>query len=195
MTLVSAFVLLVLVMDPFGNVPMFLAALTPVAPERRRFVIVRELLIALAVLVLFLFAGPYVLRGLGISESALSIAGGIILFLIALRMIFPGQGAASGEEVAGEPFVVPLAIPFLAGPSAMAAVMLVMSADPTRWSLWLTALLLAWTVSAVILLLANRLSRFLGPRGLIAAERLMGMILTAVAVEMFMRGLGAYLAV
>ena len=192
MTLISAFVLLVLVMDPFGNVPMFLAALAPVAPARRRLVIVRELLIALGVLVLFLFAGPTVLHGLGISESALSIAGGIILFLIALRMIFPAPGGTAGEEVEGEPFVVPLAIPFVAGPSAMAAVMLVMSADPHRWPTWLAALLLAWTVSALILLLANRLSRFFGRRGLIAIERLMGMILTAVAVEMFMRGIAAY---
>ncbi|NNF58580.1 MAG: NAAT family transporter [Rhodothermaceae bacterium] len=192
MTLVSAFLLLFLVMDPAGNVPVFLAALKPVAPGRRRLVIVRELLIALGVLVLFLFAGPTVLGALGISEQALSIAGGIILFLIALRMIFPGQGGPAGDEIEGEPFVVPLAIPLLAGPSAMASVMLVMSTDPTRWPTWLAALLLAWTTSAVILLLANRLSRFFGRRGLIAIERLMGMILTAVAVEMFMRGVAAY---
>ena len=192
MTLVSAFLLLFLVMDPAGNVPVFLSALKPVPPERRRLVVVRELLIALGVLVLFLFAGPTVLQALGISEQALSIAGGIILFLIALRMIFPGQGSPAGDEIEGEPFVVPLAIPLLAGPSAMASVMLVMSTDPDRWPTWLAALLLAWSASALILLLANRLSRFFGRRGLIAIERLMGMILTAVAVEMFMRGLAAY---
>ena len=192
MTLVSAFLLLFLVMDPAGNVPVFLSTLAPVSPERRRLVIVRELLIALSVLVLFLFAGPTVLQALGISEQALSIAGGIILFLIALRMIFPGQGGATGDEIEGEPFIVPLAIPLLAGPSAMASVMLVMSTDPARWPTWLAALLLAWTASAIILLLANRLSRIFGQRGLIAIERLMGMILTAVAVEMFMRGVAAY---
>ena len=193
MTLVSAFVLLFLVMDPFGNIPMFAAALAPVAPERRRRVLVRELGIALALLVLFLFAGPTVLRTLGISEPSLSIAGGIILFLIALRMIFPSHGSLN-EEVEGEPFIVPLAIPFVAGPSALAAVMLIMSADPARWAEWLGALLLAWGSTAVILLLANRLGRFFGRRGLVAVERLMGMVLTAVAVEMFLRGLGEVLS-
>ena len=141
MSLVSAFVLLLLVMDPFGNVPMFLAALTPVPPERRRLVIVRELLIALALLVLFLFVGPVILRTLGVSEPALSIAGGIILFIIALRMIFP-QHSVMAEDLDGEPFIVPLAIPFVAGPSALASVMFVMSTDPRRWATWLAALCL-----------------------------------------------------
>src|SRR5690606_29127253 len=183
MTFVSAFVLLFLVMDPAGNVPMFLSALQPVAPERRRWVVARELLIALGVLLVFFFAGPYLLRILGISEPALTIAGGIILFLIALRMIFPSHGTLA-EDVAGEPFVVPLAIPFVAGPSAMASVMLLVSTEPARWPVWLAALALAWAVSAAILLLSNRLAAFLGERGLIAIERLMGMVLTAIAVEM-----------
>ncbi len=192
MTFVSAFVLLFLVMDPAGNVPMFLAALTPVTPERRRFVVVRELLIALGVLLVFFFAGPYLLGVLGISEPSLSIAGAIILFLIALRMIFPQHGTVA-EDLDGEPFVVPLAIPFVAGPSAMASVMLLVSREPTRWAVWLGALVAAWAATAAILLLANRLSRFLGPRGLVAVERLMGMVLTAIAVEMFMRGVNTYL--
>ncbi len=193
MTLLSAFVLLFLVMDAFGNIPLFLAALAPVAPERRGRVIARELVIALAVLLVFLFAGPVVLRGLGISEGALSIAGGIILFLIALRMIFPQHGSMAEEDL-GEPFIVPLAIPFVAGPSAMATLMLVMSEDPARWPTWLLALVLAWAATAVILLAAGRLSRMLGRRGLIAMERLMGMVLTALAVEMFLRGLSDALA-
>ncbi len=192
MTLVSAFLLLFLVMDPAGNIPLFIATLAPVEPLRRRRVIIRELLIALGVLVLFLFAGPHVLHGIGISEQALSISGGIILFLIALRMIFPGRGSPMAEDIEGEPFVVPLAIPFLAGPSAMASVMLIMSSDPTRWPVWLLAVLLAWAASATILLLGNHLSNFFGRRGLIAIERLMGMVLTAVAVEMFMNGLHAF---
>ncbi|MDX1438553.1 MAG: MarC family protein [Rubricoccaceae bacterium] len=192
MTLVSAFLLLFLVMDPAGNIPLFMAALAPVEPSRRAKVIVRELLVALAVLVLFLFAGPTILNAIGVSEEALSVAGGIILFLIALRMIFPGRGEPSGEDVAGEPFIVPLAIPFLAGPSAMASVMLIMSSDPVRWPVWLLAVLLAWAASGMILLLGNRLSRFFGRRGLIAIERLMGMVLTAIAVEMFLRGLQTF---
>jgi multiple antibiotic resistance protein len=191
MTFVSAFVLLFLVMDPAGNIPMFLSALKPVAPERRRFVVVRELLIALAVLLAFFSAGPRLLQLLGISEPALTIAGGIVLFLIALRMIFPSH-KTSGEDLDGEPFVVPLAIPFVAGPSAMATVMLLVSDDPGRWPMWLGALVLAWAATAAILLLANRLSGFLGERGLVAVERLMGMVLTALAVEMFMRGVSAF---
>jgi multiple antibiotic resistance protein len=191
MTFVSAFVLLFLVMDPAGNVPMFLAALSSVPPERRRRVVARELLIALGVLLAFFYAGPLLLRVLGISEPALSIAGGIILFLIALRMIFPAHGVLA-EDVDGEPFVVPLAIPFVAGPSAMASVMLLVSSEPGRRLEWLGALFLAWAATAAILLLANRLAGFLGQRGLIAIERLMGMVLTAIAVEMFMRGVGAF---
>lgn len=190
MSLVSAFVLLFFVMDAFGNIPLFLAALAPVASERRRRVVARELLIALGVLVAFLFAGPQILRGLGISEASLSIAGGIILFLIALRMIFPQQhGTMAEEPVEAEPFVVPLAIPFVAGPSAMATVMLLVSREPARWPEWLAALVLAWAATATILLLAPRLARVLGRRGLIAIERLMGMVLTALAVEMVVTGL------
>lgn len=188
MTLFSAFMLLFLVMDPAGNVPLFMTALEPVAPERRMRVIARELLIALGILVLFLFTGPALLRALGISEHGLAIAGGIILFLIALRMIFPQHGGFA-EDVRGEPFIVPLAIPFVAGPSAMATVMLVMSADPLRWPEWLAALGLAWAASSAILLAAPRLRRVLGRRGLLAIERLMGMVLTALAVEMVLRGL------
>ncbi len=191
MSIVSAFVLLFFVMDAFGNIPLFLAALAPVPSARRRRVVARELLIALGVLVLFLFAGPSVLETLGISERSLSIAGGIILFLIALRMIFPQQhGTMAEEPVEAEPFVVPLAIPFVAGPSAMASVMLLVSREPLRWPEWLAALVMAWAATAAILLLAPRLARVLGRRGLIAIERLMGMVLTALAVEMVVRGVG-----
>ncbi len=189
MTLVSAFVTLFLVMDPFGNVPLYLTALAPVPSERRRRVVARELLIALGVLLVFLFAGATILKALGISQPALSIAGGVILFLIALRMIFPTMQGAAAEDLDGEPFVVPLAIPFVAGPSAMATVMLLVSDEPDRWPEWLAALVLAWAATAAILLLAPRLARALGRRGLVAVERLMGMVLTALAVEMFIRGL------
>ena len=191
MSLVSAFVLLFFVMDAFGNIPLFLAALAPVESDRRRRIVARELLIALGVLVLFLFSGPAILSALGVTEASLSIAGGIILFLIALRMIFPQQhGTMAEEPVDAEPFVVPLAIPFVAGPSAMATVMLLVSREPSRWPEWLAALVMAWAATAAILLLAPRLARVLGRRGLVAIERLMGMVLTALAVEMVVRGLG-----
>ena len=131
MTVFSAALLLFLVMDPFGNIPVFLAALRPVAPSRRRRVIVRELVIALAVLVVSLFAGQSLLRAFRISEPALTTAGGAVLFLIALKMVFPGQGGVSNEDISGEPFIVPLAIPYVAGPSALASVLLIMSREPT----------------------------------------------------------------
>jgi len=193
MTLLSAAVLLFLVMDPLGNVPFFLATLKQVAPERQRRVIVRELLIALAVLVLFLFTGRYVLAVLGVSEPALSLAGGVILLLIALRMIFPARDRSLWEEVEGEPFIVPLAIPYVAGPSAFATELLLMSREPGRWPEWLTALLLAWLVSAAIIYFGAGMRRFLGDKGLIAIERLMGMVLVTVAVQMLMNGVGRFL--
>jgi multiple antibiotic resistance protein len=189
MDLFSAAVLLFLVMDPLGNVPFFLSALRHTAPEREKRVIVRELLIALGVLVFFLFLGRYVLALLQISEPALSISGGVILFLIAVRMIFPRRDRYGQEADEGEPFIVPLAIPYVAGPSAMATVLLLMSREPWRWPEWLAALLLAWVATGVILYFGSGLRRVLGERGLTAMERLMGMVLITVAVQMLMNGI------
>jgi len=193
MTLLSAAVLFVLVMDPLGNVPFFLASLRQVPPERQRRVILRELAIALAVLVLFLFTGRHVLAALRISEPALTTAGGVILLLIALRMIFPPGERSMREEVEGEPFIVPLAIPYVAGPSALATELLLMSREPERWPEWLAALLLAWSATALILYFGSGMRRLLGDKGLVAVERLMGMILVTVAVQMLMTGVVRFL--
>lgn len=189
MTVFSAFVLLFLVMDPLGNVPFFLSALKHVAPERQRRVVVRELLIALAFLIAFLFAGRYALAALQITEPALSIAGGVILFLIALRMIFPSPERTLRESIEGEPFIVPLAVPYVAGPSALATVLLLMSQEPDRWPEWLLAVLLAWAVSSLILFFGSAMSRLIGERGLIAIERLMGMVLITISVQMLLTGI------
>jgi|SRR5262245_14975563 len=194
MSVVSAAVLLFLVIDPLGNIPMFLVALREVEPARRQTVIVRELLIALAVLLLFLFAGPFLLWIFHISEPSLSIAGGVILFLIALRMIFPNRDGSFAELPDKEPFIVPLAVPYLAGPSAIATVMLMVAREPQRLPEWILAVGAAWLASAAILYSGARLSRVLGQRGLIALERLMGMLLTAVAVQMTLTGIRAFLA-
>jgi len=194
MSVVSAAVLLFLVIDPLGNIPMFLVALREVEPARRQTVIVRELLIALAVLLLFLFAGPFLLWIFHISEPSLSIAGGVILFLIALRMIFPNRDGGFAELPDKEPFIVPLAVPYLAGPSAIATVMLMVAREPQRLPEWILAVGAAWLASAAILYSGARLSRVLGQRGLIALERLMGMLLTAVAVQMTLTGIRAFLA-
>ncbi len=194
MTVLSAAVLLFLVMDPLGNVPFFLATLTQVAPARQKRVVFRELVIALGVLVVFLFAGRYALALLGISEPALSLAGGVILLLIALRMIFPTPDRSLREESEGEPFIVPLAIPYVAGPSTFATELLLMSREPTRWPEWFLALLLAWLVTAVIIYFASGMRRFFGTRGLIAVERLMGMVLVTVAIQMLIDGVHSFLA-
>ncbi|HEU4474870.1 MAG TPA: MarC family protein [Gemmatimonadales bacterium] len=193
MTLLSAAVLLFFVMDPLGNVPLFLSALRQVDPTRYRIVIVRELLIALAILIVFLFVGRYLLDLLKVSPAALTTGGGIILLLIAIRMIFPTSERSLREEVQGEPFVVPLAVPYTAGPSMLATELLFMSREPERWPVWLGAVILAWFASAVILYFAGDLRRLLGERGLTAVERLMGMLLVIVAVEMLMTGAADYL--
>lgn len=195
MTLTSAAILLFLVMDPLGNIPLFLTALKNVPEARQRPVIVREMSIALLILVLFLFTGRYVLEALNLSEAALGAAGGVVLLLIALRMIFPSPEHSLAEEVRAEPFVVPLAIPYIAGPSSLATVLLLMSREPQHWPRWLAALLLAWAASVPIILSASRLRRHLGERGLVALERLMGLVLVTIAVDMLLSGVAHYFAV
>jgi MarC family membrane protein len=193
MSLWSAAILLFLVIDPVGNVPFFAASLQGVAPQRHRTVVVRELVVALAVMVGFLFLGQPLLRLLGISGAALTIAGGVVLFLIALRMVFPAPGRGHGEEIEGEPFIVPLAIPYVAGPSVLATELLLISREPAEWPKWLAAIALAWGATAVIVLAGAALGGRLGRRGLVAVERLMGMVLVAIAVQMFLSGVALYL--
>mgnify|MGYP000063651882 FL=1 len=192
--IISAATLLFLVLDPLGNIPIFLSVLEDVAPERRTRVLLRELVLALLVLLAFLFFGQYLLGFLQLSEHAIRIAGGIILFLIALKMVFPMQRSAhAAEELQGEPLLVPLAVPMVAGPSAMAVVMLLATNSPDRMTEWVLALMAAWLLSSLILVSATGLKRFLGRRGLIAMERLMGMLLIALAVQMLLEGVSSYL--
>ncbi len=193
MTIVSAALLLFLVMDPFGNIPLFMTALGNVDRSRHTRIIVRELLIALGVLAAFLFTGQHILRLLQISGPALTAAGGTVLLLIAIRMVFPQAGGLGEEVTPGEPFVVPLAIPYVAGPSAMAAVLLIINREPGRWPEWLAALSLAWLVSGLIICMSGPLVRLLGKKVLIAMERLMGMLLVAVSIQMLMTGIAQFL--
>jgi multiple antibiotic resistance protein len=189
MSLLSASILLFLVLDPIGNIPLFLSTLKSVDAARHKRIILRELLVAFGILVLFLFFGRYLLLLFHISEPALGIAGGIILFLISIKMVFPGAVKIMDEDSSNEPFIVPLAVPLIAGPSAMATVMLFVAREPSRWLSWLLALLLSWTASGVILYFSGNLSRILGRKGIAALERLMGLILTAVAVQMLLTGI------
>jgi MarC family membrane protein len=187
-TLASATILLLLITDPFGNIPFFVTTLKEVRPERRIRVILRENLIAFGILSSFMFVGDNFMRLLGLSDVSLQIAGGIVLFLIAIRMIFP-QPQTEQVLPAGEPLIVPLAIPMIAGPSALATVMLLVSQAPHRRTEWMIALTIAIGVGACILALAERIQRVLGERFVIAMERLMGLILVAVSVEMLVRAI------
>lgn len=188
-------VLFFLVMDPLGNVPIFLAVLDRVRPERRYWIVLRELLLALVIMFVFLLAGQHVLSFLHLRQESISIAGGLILFLIALKMIFPAARANwSDDPDDDEPFLVPLAVPLVAGPSLLASILLLVTREPDKLGWWALAMLIAWGASAVILLAAPLLKQALGKRGLIAVERLMGMILVALAVQMFMDGVSDFLA-
>ncbi|MBN2105373.1 hypothetical protein JW835_15145 [bacterium] len=189
MSTISAAVLLFLVLDPIGNIPLFMIGLKNVPPDKYMKVIFRESLIGLGFLLIFLFLGRYILAILRVSQSSLSIAGGIILFLIAIKMIFAGGEDVFGLHVTGEPFIVPLAVPLIAGPSAMAVVLLMMAREPHHWPQWLLAVVLAWMMTTFILLFSAPLKKIFRERGLMALERLMGMILTIVSVQMFLNGL------
>ncbi len=189
----SAGILLFLIMDPLGNIPLFLSLLKSVAPQRRRLVLLRELLIALGVLFAFLLGGQYILKLLQLKQESVSIAGGIVLFLIGVRMIFPPREGLFGAVGEGEPFIVPMAIPSVAGPSTMAALLLLTNTQPGRLLQWSVALFLAWLATAAILLSATYLFRWLGESVLAAIERLMGLLLVALSVQMFLGGVAAYL--
>lgn len=189
----QSFILLLLVTDPFGNVPLFVSALAHVPPARRGRVIMRECAIAFSLLLLFMFFGRHFLAALQLSDIALRIGGGVILFLIALRMVFPQHGGVFGDtDATGEPFIVPLAVPALAGPSALVTVLLFSSTSVTAMALHVAELSLVALVWLVVLLSAERMQRALGPRVMTAFERLMGLILTAMAVEMLLAGIRAY---
>ena len=190
--LFSATILLILVIDPFGNVPLVVAALKNAAPERRARIVLRECAAAYVILLGFMLGGRTFLQWLHLSEESLTIAGGIILFLIAIRMVFPRPEGIFGDPPGAEPFIVPLAIPAIAGPSALATVMLMASRDPGKIGTWLVALTVAMVATTAVLALADRLQRWLGERAVLAFERLMGLVLTALAVEMLLSGVRSF---
>ena len=179
---------LFLIMDPLGNIPIFLSVLDSVPEKRRKPIIVRELLIALGLMVLFLFAGGSILHTLGLSREAVAIGGGVVMMIIAIRMIFPAPGGVLPDDSddGGEPFIVPLAVPLVAGPSILATLILLVERNPDQIMKSLSAVILAWSVSAVILYFSTKLYKILGSRGLKAIERLMGMILISISVQMLL---------
>lgn len=190
----SATILLILITDPLGNIPLFLAALKHVLPQRRRHVILRECGIAFIVLLFFLFFGSVLLSALNLSDDTLKIAGGVILFLIALNMVFPGTGGKLVEDEAGtEPFIVPVAIPLIAGPSAMTTVMLFAKSDPSRIGQWVISIFIAIAVTTIVFFASAKLQERLGKSFLSAIEKLMGLILAAISIEMLLGGLTDYI--
>jgi multiple antibiotic resistance protein len=182
MDLLSAIILLIIVTDPLGNLPMVMACLE--GTRRPLFFVSREVFLAFLILVFFLFIGPVFLRVLGLTEEALRLAGGIILFLIAIKMIFPADTSWMGVHKGEEPILFPLAVPLVAGPSAVATVTLFSAQYPDRMGNWFIAIVVAMLVSLLVFLFAPVLHRFMGHRGLAATERLMGMLLTVIAVQM-----------
>ena len=191
-TFLSAFILLLLVLDPFGSLPVFISVLGGVSPERRTRVAIREVLIAFGGLAVFMVAGQGFLNLMRLSERSLEVAGGVILIIIAIRMIF-GGGEIYGTDLRGrEPLVFPLAVPLLAGPSAMATVLLLASRQPDHLVQWIVALTAAMAVSGLVLLAADRIRLVLGSQMVAAIEKLMGLVLTAVATEMILVGLKRY---
>lgn len=189
MTVLASILLLVIIMDPIGNVPVFLSILKNIPMERRKIIIIRELIIAFLILMFFMFVGRFLLQLLQIAQSSLGIAGGIILFIIAIRMIFPGTKPMFSHDEESEPLVVPLAVPMLAGPSAIAAVILLMAQEPDRWLDWTLAVFVASLISGIILVSSESLGRKLGNRALTAIERLMGIFLIMISVDFVLDGI------
>lgn len=188
----SALILLLLVLDPLGSLPVFIPIMRDVAPPRRLWVALREVGIAFTVLVAFMLVGDGFLRIMHLSERSLEVAGGVILLMVAIRMIFSHEGGVYGVPEGKEPFIFPLAVPLLAGPSAMATVLLLASRQPDRVLTWVGALTCALAVSGVSLLLCERIRRLVGDSVVSAVEKLMGLVLTAIAVEMILAGLKRY---
>lgn len=190
--LLSAFILLTLVIDPFGNVPVVNAMLARLSAQRRAVVIVRECAIAYGMLVLFMLFGRKLLDLMRLSESSLSIAGGVILFMVAIRMVFGSPGGIFGVASNREPLIVPVATPLIAGPSSLATIMLMANREPEKLGMWAAAVTATMVITTLLLLAGARLQRAMGDALMQAVERLMGLILTTIAVEMTLAGLRTF---
>lgn len=186
--IISTTILLILIMDPLGNLPVFMTILKNLNEKRRRIVVIREMIIALIVMLLFLFMGENILNILNLKTETVSISGGIILFLIAIKMIFPSEDN-NGISANEEPFLVPLAIPLVAGPSLLATLMLLSHQYSNNMSYLVGSLLIAWFFTIIVLLLSGFFLKLFGAKGVNALERLMGLILIMLATQMFLDGI------
>jgi len=189
LTPITAAITLFFVFNPFANAPLFVSLLADVDPKRHRKILLRECLIALAILVVCMLIGPQLLVWMGLTQPALGMAGGLVLFLISLRMLFPTPGGlVNSDELDHEPFIVPIAVPMIAGPSSIATVMLLHGYSDAEGGSSvmenLLAVLAAWGLATLLSMLAPEMQRILGKRLNIAVGRLMGLLLTVIAVQM-----------
>lgn len=189
-TLSIAFALF-LMMDPVGNMPFYISLLKKIPARRQRWIIFRELFIALIFIIAFNFIGDALFKFLHVSQDTIQITGGIILFLIALKMVFPPEEKKVEKVQTEEPFIVPLAVPLVAGPSILAAVMLYAKQANSDLQM-IIAIFLAWMGTLAILIFSPVLSKFLGNKGIMACERLMGLILVMISVQMFLEGIAGF---
>lgn len=196
MDFIATTLLLFIVLDPLGNIPLFLSQLREVPEQRRRTIVVRELAISYLALIIFFFAGAGFMKLLALDIAAVKIAGGVILFLIAINMVFPtADGLFNNTGLKKEPFIVPLAIPAVAGPGALSVVLLLRETHPASSLILFAAISVAWLISVIILTTAAQLQRFLREEGIMAMERLMGLVLVVIAIQMFLdalRSLGMF---
>ncbi|QCI20578.1 YhgN family NAAT transporter [Buchnera aphidicola (Brachycaudus cardui)] len=190
--IISTTILLILIMDPLGNLPIFMTVLKHLEAKRQRIIIIREMVIALIVMLLFLFVGEKILIILNLKTETVSISGGIILFLIAIKMIFPSEENNNGVSSDEEPFLVPLAIPLVAGPSLLATLMLLSHQYLHDMSYLVLSLLIAWCFTMIILLLSGLFLKLFGAKGVNALERLMGLVLIMLSTQMFLDGIRAW---
>lgn len=189
-SIISTAILLFFVLDPFGNVPVLLSILKDIEIKRSRIIIVRELLIGLGILLIFLFLGKSFLGVFGLEAQAVQLSGALIFFVIGIKMVFPGNsGSTSLYGSQGEPFIVPIAMPLVAGPSSLATLLVLTKSNPEHTTSLFISLMLAWSMTALIMYLAPFLHKILKHRALIALERLMGMLLLMLSVQMFIDGI------
>ncbi len=193
MDFISVTVLLYLIMDPVGNISSFLKLINLVPPERQQWVTIREMLIALVAMLAFYFFGEFLFSVLEISEPTVRVASGVILFLVAIKILFSSKTSLRANLPNEEPFLVPLAIPLIAGPALLATIML-FSHIVTEPIVMLGAILAAWAAAVVTLFLSKPLMKALGRNGLLACERLMGMILVMLAIQRFLEGIKQFVA-
>ncbi|MCX7647852.1 MAG: NAAT family transporter [Elusimicrobiales bacterium] len=190
--IVSAVITLTLVMDPLGNIPLFISVLKNVKEEKRKRIIIRELFIALGLMLFFLFFGKWIVTLFSMDMVSLSVSGGIVLFLIALSMIFPSK-ENSIIDPKEEPFIVPLAIPLIAGPSVLSMILIYNMKDPGNIPTWFLIVIISWLINVLILSFSSKIAKFLGEKGMNAIERLMGMVLITISVQMILNGIKKFI--